>query len=333
MALVKSVTVTNHVGDSLTMDFADILSTGFVITNIEGIGFDDADINMNEYAIIDGAKHSMSRKAMREITLTMAFSATDTETIEALRHKCYRFFPTKQEVTLRFVTSERDCWIKGFVKSNTPTIFTSQEYVAIVIDCPDPYFTDSQENWMIINPHMYAYTTTSVSEIYQDVESPFPFECKITMISAPSAADAGSRSGMVKFKVITNNSEHYIGIDLSRLNNITHRYSRMELGDVLTINAAPGKKQVYLTKPDGTSVNVIGCMSEYGKWPVFDIAANTVTISSEDNLLNTVTWGNMATENWNSKKPKTWMQNMFTDGTGYDVYKVELNTTKRYGGV
>ena len=69
--MVKSLTVTNVLGASKKLVLNDPYSSGILITNIEGIGAEEATIYTTDYASIDGAFFNSSRIPQRDITITL----------------------------------------------------------------------------------------------------------------------------------------------------------------------------------------------------------------------------------------------------------------------
>ena len=59
--MIKSITVTNYLGESLKMELTNPYDSGFAITDITGIGPGKADINVTELTSSDGALHNSSR--------------------------------------------------------------------------------------------------------------------------------------------------------------------------------------------------------------------------------------------------------------------------------
>lgn len=139
--MIKSVIVTNHLGESLEMVLANPWSTGFAITSIKGLGPSKADINVTEMATADGAVYNSARINQRNITFNIQF--VGDEMVETIRQKTYKYFPIKKRVMLEFITDNRDVEIYGYVESNEPNIFSKAEACQISIICPDPYFYSS----------------------------------------------------------------------------------------------------------------------------------------------------------------------------------------------
>lgn len=147
--MIKSVTVTNYLGESLKMELTNPYDSGIAITDITGIGPGKADINVTELTSSDGSLYNSARLGTRNIVMTLRFMiAPDIETV---RQKSYKYFPIKKELILTFETDNRSCYIAGYVESNEPVIFDENEYTQISIMCPDPYFYSTEANAMVFS--------------------------------------------------------------------------------------------------------------------------------------------------------------------------------------
>ena len=136
--MIKSITVTNYLGDSLVLDLARPELSGFVVKSVTGLGAGKSTINTTEVATNDGSIYNSARLSSRNIVLSLAFLWKPT--IEDVRHLSYKFFPIKRMVTLLIETDNRLAQITGYVESNEPTIFSKDEGSDISIICPDPFF-------------------------------------------------------------------------------------------------------------------------------------------------------------------------------------------------
>lgn len=133
--MIKSVTVTNHLGDSIKIELMRPNSSGFYIKSIEGLGPVKADVNVKERVTLDGGYYTSARANSRNIVINLGFLFSHD--IEEIRHKSYKYFPLKKKVTLLIETDKRICETYGYVESNEPNIFTSEETTQISIICPD----------------------------------------------------------------------------------------------------------------------------------------------------------------------------------------------------
>lgn len=160
--MINSVTVTNYIGENLTMGIGTPDESGLLISNIDGIGAGDVVINTTDSAIIDGSTYNSSRKPERDIVISMYLLWTPM--VEDSRHLTYRYFPLKKKVKLEFETDRRKVWIEGYVKANEADIFNENETAQISIVCPFPWFQTK------------TYSTASFSGVEPMFEFPFSNE-------------------------------------------------------------------------------------------------------------------------------------------------------------
>ena len=93
--MIKSVAVTNYLGETLKMELARPEESGFAITKIKGLGPQKSTINMTEISTSDGGNINSSRRSARNIVLTLDFSfySYRYNSIEEARHDTYKYFP------------------------------------------------------------------------------------------------------------------------------------------------------------------------------------------------------------------------------------------------
>lgn len=144
--MIKSVTVTNHLGDSVKLELTRPEKSGFVIKNIEGLGPVKANINTTKLASGDGAIYNSAYADQRDIVISLLFLQIGNETIEDIRHKSYKYFPIKKKVQLVIETDRRTVKTEGYVEANEPNIFSANEGCSITIACPDPYLYSLEMN-------------------------------------------------------------------------------------------------------------------------------------------------------------------------------------------
>ena len=136
--MMKSVTVINHLGESIEIELSSPEKSGFIVQSIEGLGPTKADNHMIEMATLDGSIDNSSRRTSRNIKLKLIFFGVPS--IEDVRMKSYKFFPTKQPVTLIFETDSRVAFATGRVLTNTPDVFSKQEGCTVEVEVPSAYF-------------------------------------------------------------------------------------------------------------------------------------------------------------------------------------------------
>lgn len=160
--MIQSLTVTNYLGESLTIPMKNSESTGFILHDMTGLGPPTASVNTSKVATKDGSKYNSARAEERNIVLPMYF--TPIPTIEDARHRSYKYFPLKKPVILAFKTDNRECQIVGYVETNEPDICSDREGCQVSIICPNPYFSSVYD------------TVTSFSGVEAAFEFPFSNE-------------------------------------------------------------------------------------------------------------------------------------------------------------
>ena len=271
--MIKSVTVTNYLGESLKMELTNPYDSGIAITDITGIGPGKADINVTELTSSDGSLHNSSRLGTRNIVMTLRFMfAPDNETV---RQKTYRFFPIKKELTLTFETDNRSCYITGYVESNEPVIFEENEYTQISIVCPDPYFYSLRADSTVFSGVVSMFEFPFSNEVQNNEEterflimSDLQFETEQTVYySGESEIGMTIRIraiGTVENLTIFNTrTREFIKLDTDKLQQITG--SVIIAGDEITICTVKGKKSIRLLR-DGVTTNILNCMTKDSSW-------------------------------------------------------------------
>lgn len=271
--MIKSVTVTNYLGESLKMELTNPYDSGIAITDITGIGPGKADINVTELTSSDGSLHNSSRLGTRNIVMTLRFMfAPDIDTV---RQKTYRFFPIKKELTLTFETDNRSCYITGYVESNEPVIFEENEYTQISIVCPDPYFYSLRADSTVFSGVVSMFEFPFSNEVQNNEEterflimSDLQFETEQTVYySGESEIGMTIRIraiGTVENLTIFNTrTREFIKLDTDKLQQITG--SVIIAGDEITICTVKGKKSIRLLR-DGVTTNILNCMTKDSSW-------------------------------------------------------------------
>lgn len=78
--MIKSVTVTNYLGDSIKLDLTRPDASGFIIKSIEGLGPAKASINTSDISTNDGGIFNSSRLDKRNIVFDLEFFPAPKET-------------------------------------------------------------------------------------------------------------------------------------------------------------------------------------------------------------------------------------------------------------
>lgn len=270
--MIKSITVTNYLGDSIKLDLARPELSGFAVLSITGLGPGTSTINTTEVSTGDGGIFNSARLSVRNIVISLGFLWKNS--IEEVRHQSYKYFPLKKKLTLLFETDTRMAEIEGYVESNDPAIFSSQEGSDISIICPDPLFYAVGEN---------SINVTTFSAIEPLFEFPFGNESLDTCLlevgkihdvfekSVVYEGDAdtgvtinihavGEASNIMIYNPRTRET---MTIDTTKLESLVG--SGISAGDDIVICTIKGKKSIKFVR-DGKTTNLLGCLSKDSKW-------------------------------------------------------------------
>lgn len=298
--MIHSVTVTNFRGDSIELVLAEPEKSGFAITNITGLGPGKATINSTEISTTDGALFNSARLSARNIVLSIRYMWK--ETIEDARQLSYRYFPIKSKVTLLFKTDSREAEIDGYVESNEPDIFSSEEGAEISIICPNPFF----------------YSRESATTVFSGVEPGFEFPFSNEDLYLPllemgkienatdkvviydGDAETGVRITIHAVGAAENITIYNIGtremmrLDTDRLQTFTG--SGIVAGDDIIICTIPGEKSITLLR-EGVTTNILNCLDRNSDWfklakgdNVFAYTAETGSENLQFSIKNSVVY-------------------------------------------
>lgn len=291
--MIKSFTVTNFLGDSIKLTLTEPERTGFLVLNVEGLGPAKSLINTTPIATQDGARFNSARSDSRNIVFTILFyNSINHESIEELRHKTYKYFPLKKNVTIEVETETRTIKTVGYVESNEPTIFSAEEGTNISVVCPDPYFYNSG-NDIITN----FYSVESLFEFPFSNESltePLLTFGNINnttegVITYQGDTDVGIKIFIHAIGPATNlsvynmNTRENMRIDTTKLEKLTGH--GIIAHDDIIITTIKGNKEVVLIR-DGVSHNILNCLDKNASWFTLTRGDNIFAFSADDGITN-----------------------------------------------
>ena len=266
--MIKKITVTNYLGDSITMDLARPELSGFVVLSVTGLGPGKANINTTDMSNADGSIFGSAKLPQRNIVLNLKYLWKDS--VEDVRHLSYKYFPIKRKVTLTIVADNRHVAIDGYVESNDPYIFNKDSWTAISIICPDPYFHSVGDD---------GVNVTVFSGVESMFEFPFAIEDpveisrinKLTNQVVVYNGDAevgitisihalGSASNIT---IYNSGTREMMKIDTTKLATLTG--SGITAGDDIVICTEHGKKSITLIR-DGVHTNILNCLDRSSSW-------------------------------------------------------------------
>lgn len=267
--MIRYIEVTNHLGESISLELAAPEKSGFIITNISGLDPSTADINVTDTASGDGSMFNSARLENRNIVLSLTYMG---EEIETIRRKSYKYFPVKKQIKLRVVSDTRDCYIYGHVESNDAQIFSSAGSSEISIICPDPYFRDSNGEASSI-----FYGTSPLFEFPFENDSLTEKKLEMGQINRVTEAnvyyDGDSDTGITIYvnaigdasglAIYNTNTREEMKIDSTKLKTLTG--SDIKNGDEIIICTVKRRKSIRLLR-DGTYTNILNTLGKNIDW-------------------------------------------------------------------
>lgn len=142
--MIRSLTVTNSLGESLTMELFNPWKNGIAIKNIDGMGTPDYVVNMSAYGYGDGSSIGSVRAESRNVIIEL-YPMFNPQ-VEDSRQLLYRYFQVKKPIILTFNLDNRVVMLEGYLERNIPDVFSKLETIQISIICPDPYFHEAYQS-------------------------------------------------------------------------------------------------------------------------------------------------------------------------------------------
>lgn len=289
--MIRSFTVTNPNNESLTIELDHPEKSGFQVKSIDGLGAPKNSINISESLYLNGGTFNSSKSQSRDIQIHLGFQVTDTETIEQIRLKSYRFFPSNTRLSFVFTTDSRNGLIIGWVESNDVNIFSNEEGCVISIRCPSSYFL-STESYV----NVFSGTTPGFTLPWENpsLVSPLIEFGTVFINTQGNIFYAGDiRSGLVirinfvgsvgTLNIINTSTGETMTIDSTKLASLTG--SGFVNGDSLLIVTSQGSKTILLTR--GTTVyNILNALSNLNTWFTLDKGDNVFTFTASSGLSN-----------------------------------------------
>ncbi len=270
--MIRLITVTNYLGDSIELDLARPEKTGIVVESITGLGPGTANINITEVSTNDGGLYNSSRLSRRNIVITLRYLWK--KSIEDARQLSYKYFPIKKKLKLLIETDNRKAEIEGYVESNDPDIFSKDERADISIICPNPFFYSAGSD---------GNNTTIFFGIEPLFEFPFSNESLTECLLETGAVqnqteklityDGDSEIGVTitihavgeasNITIYNTGTREIMRIDTDKLAKFTG--SGIIAGDDIIICTVKGKKSITLQRA-GKTTNILNCLVKNANW-------------------------------------------------------------------
>ena len=289
--MIQSVKVTNPSGEVILLELKSPEKSGLIIKSIEGLGPAKSVINTTEVLSADGSFFNSSRISQRNLVFNIGFYKDGLESIETLRQKTYRFFPTKGAVTLEIQTDNRYGKTIGYVESNEPDIFSKDEDTSISILCPSAFFVGAESIFTVFNGSnpLFQFPWENPSLTLPLIEFG-----SIFINTAQSVVYAGDEATgiimYVNFLGAVNNLTLFnatlsqtMAIDSAKVTTITG--ANFQAGDQVVINTNKGSKYIYLIRA-GIAYNILNALSTSATWFTIERGDNVFTYTAASGLSN-----------------------------------------------
>lgn len=293
--MIYSIVVTNYLGDRIKLELGKPDVSGFLIKSITGLGPAKANVNTTEVSTNDGSLFNSARLSQRNIVLDMVFINTVYgESIEDLRQKSYKYFPLKKSVELTIETDNRYVKTTGYVESNEPNIFSSQEGTQISIICPDPYFYSAGEdgnnvtNFYSIDPMFeFPFSNESLDEpllVFGEIQ--IKTEGVITyhgdseigvMIYIHAIGPA------TNINIYNTETREVMRINTEKISSLTGK--GIVASDDIVINTSKGDKSITLIR-EGVSYNILNCLDKNTDWFTLAKGDNIFAFTADSGVTN-----------------------------------------------
>ena len=260
-----NLTLENKNGDQLTFG----QNSPFTVTDIQGLNPPEATININQVALIDGARFNSAKLNMRTINVAFAIEYSAAYN----RIEVFKVLKSKQYVKLYYKGDYRNVWIEGYIQRIDITYFEKKQVVTCAIICPSPYFKEAQmivnEINNIINTFHFPFAST------EDPELVFGYLSNdvSVMIENDGDVDCGmvielyARAAVSNPKVWNYITREFIGLNYS-----------LQTADLITIDTRQGQKSVTLLR-NGVESNLFNTVVQGSTW--LQLSANGDTFVYE----------------------------------------------------
>lgn len=293
--MIYSFAITNYLGDRVKLELGKPEVSGFLIKSVTGLGPVKANVNTTEVVTNDGSMFNSARLSQRNIVFQLAFVDTVYgETIEDIRQKSYKYFPAKKSVEIVIETDNRYVKIKGYVESNEPDIFSSQEGTQISIICPDPYFYSAGEDGNNVTDF---YTIDPMFEfpfLNESLTDPLLIFGEIQIKTEGVITYHGdSEIGVVIYihaigpatniNIYNTETREVMMINTAKLEKLTGK--GLVASDDIVINTTKGEKSITLVR-EGASYNILNCLDKNTDWFTLSKGDNIFAFTAETGVTN-----------------------------------------------
>lgn len=268
--MIKAITVTNFRGESLKLELARPENSGFIVTEITGLGPGKATVNTVETSTNDGSMFNSARVPSRNIVISLRYMWKAT--VEEVRQLSYKYFPIKKPLKLKIETDNRNLEIEGYVESNEPNIFSKEESADISIICAFPFFTAIGDGQITIFSGVeplfeFPFSNESLidplivmGEIRNKTDNVIVYNGDVETGVLIKMHAVGSATNIAIYNTIT---REVIRLDTDKIASYTG--SGIVYGDDIIISTVTGSKYCRLIR-GGKTYNILNCLEKNPAW-------------------------------------------------------------------
>ncbi len=288
--MIKSITITNASGESLTMDLYSPEKSGFIILKIDGLGPPKADIKRVNISGNYGTEYTSSYVQERNIVFDFRF--LEKLTIEDTRLESYKYFPIGSQVIIHVITENRDVVITGYIESNEPDIFSKEVSTRISVICPSTYFTSTEINYQVfygLEPLFeFPFENNSVTEpliefalIKTETFGNIFYTGDVPIGLILNLFFTGPASNISIYNLTRS---EVIQIDTDKVGSILG--SPIQAGDSIHIDTNDDV-QTIMAQRDGVRYNILNSVDKRNQWIKIQKGDNVIAYDAESGLENT----------------------------------------------
>lgn len=296
--MIKSLTVTNHNNVSRKLILSRPDASGIIVKGISGLGPPKAEINSGALATANGVIINSVRLGSRNIVLSLGMMWAPL--IEDSRLLMYELFPIGRNITLDIETDRRTAQIQGYVESNEPNIFSSNEDTQISIICPDPRFYAESGGSTVFSgiKKMFEFPFSNESltekklifgEILLDTRAILNYRGDISSGVLITIHALGPADNITLYRP---NPEETFEIDTNVIMTLTG--APLQATDDIIVSTMPGNRYV-LHRRNGVDTNIISSVKRDSTWFMLTPGTNIfgfMADSGEENLMVTFAYKN-----------------------------------------
>ena len=292
--MIKFITVTNSLGESITFEMRFPEKSGFLVRDISGLTPPKADINISQIATNDGAMFNSAHVYSRNIVLDLIFSLN--QPIEDTRLKSYKFFPIKQRIDIQIETTNRLCRTYGYVESNEPSIFTSEPNTSVSIVCPDSYFYSFDKNITVFSgtQKLFEFPFENNSPDLEHINDKHIEFGAIQLSNVANVLYIGDApigivilihaiGSVTNLSIVNTRTREVFKINSARLFTLTG--SDIIAGDNIILSTVKGDKFLYLQR-GGVLINILSCIGDDSDWFQLQRGDNLFAYTADDGVEN-----------------------------------------------